>query len=410
MKVGVEAYGCTMSMGEGEWVRRELVSLGHQLVESDDADLVVLNTCMVIQPTENRMLRRIRHLRSKGKRLMVAGCMAVAGTSQVLEADPEAILLPFSRYTELGAIMEDIEPPEGSPGTRAREVVEIVPIAQGCLGSCAYCVTRLARGGLESRPVDLIRRDVKEAVTGGSREIQITAQDTASYGRDIGTDLGELMRSLSSVDGDYRMRVGMMNPDSLSRIIDSYIGSWSSERVFRFLHIPVQSGSDTVLERMGRGYCVEGFLSIVERFRSLHADMSLSTDIIIGFPGETEEDHEASVRLLEEVKPDIVNITRFSPRPGTRAHDMEDQVHGRISKERSRELTDLRFRISLDRNMDRVGQVETCLVTEKGKEDTVVGRTSSYRPVVIASEVELGRFVTVEIVDAAPTHLFGELV
>jgi len=406
----VEAYGCTMSMGEGANFKRELASMGHQLVKSDGADLVVISTCTVIQSTENRMLKRVRELSSNGKKVVVAGCLAVVGAEQVLEADPGAVIMPFDRYDSFRDLVEGCIGRGGFPVSRPREVVEIIPIAQGCMGACAYCITRLARGGLVSRPSEDIVSAAREAVEDGSREIQITAQDTASYGMDNGGNLGDLARSLSALPGEFRIRVGMMTPDSLAKVYNSYLDSWSSPKIFRFLHLPVQSGSDAMLEAMRRRYGVDDFLSIVEGFRSAYPDLVLSTDIIVGFPGETEEDHEKSVRLIERVRPDIVNITRFSPRSGTPAFNMGNKIHGRIVKGRSRELTQLRFSISKEINRSRIGGVEDLLITERGKEGTVVGRTGSYRPVVVMDEIPLGSFVKVEVVEAAPTHLFGRLI
>ena len=410
MRVGVEAYGCTMSMGEGEHLRRELAAMGHDLVESDEADLVVINTCMVIQPTENRMLRRIRDLSSSGKKVVVGGCLAVMGADRINDVDPDAVIMPFHRYPQFREIVRESIGDGGRPNAPARGIVEIVPVAQGCRGNCSYCVTRLARGGLVSRQPSDILSDVKRAVHNGSREIQVTAQDTASYGSDIGTDLAALVRSISMVPGDFRVRVGMMNTDGLKGMMEEYMDSWRSPKVYRFLHLPVQSGSDGVLSRMRRKYTVDDFLSIVERFRSTFPDMTLSTDLITGFPHETEEDHLQSLDLVRRVRPDIVNITRFSARPGTDAFNMEGQVHGRIAKERSRELTDLRFSISEENNLARVGTVENVLITERGKEGTVVGRTGSYRPVVLRDDLTLGTFATVELTEAAPTHLFGKVL
>jgi tRNA A37 methylthiotransferase MiaB len=180
--------------------------------------------------------------------------------------------------------------------------------------------------------------------------------------------------------------------------------------VYKFLHLPVQSGSDGVLKAMGRHYTVDDFKAQVARFRKRYRNLTLSTDVITGFPGETDKDYRKTVELIEWVKPNIVNVTRYSPRPGTPAAKAKNQVPGWMSKERSRELTTLRFRISKSINIGKEGDREEVLVTEKGKNDTYIGRTVSYTPVVIEEGVRLGDFVEVEIVRSAPTHLIGRLV
>ena len=219
----------------------------------------------------------------------------------------------------------------------------------------------------------------------------------------------ELIRKLLSADGEYRIRIGMMNPESLDRILDGLMDVMKDERVYRFIHIPVQSGSDTVLKRMKRRYTVEQFIRIAERMRAVHPDISISTDLITGFPGESEDDHRKSLDLISKISPDTVNVTRFSPRPGTEAMRMNDQVHGRASKGRSREITAMRFSEAEDRNKGLVGRTLRVLVTEEGKNGTMIARSENYRPVIVSGDNELGTFADAEITGCEPTHLFGSV-
>jgi threonylcarbamoyladenosine tRNA methylthiotransferase CDKAL1 len=412
VKVVVEAYGCTMSMGEGERFKRELASMGHEIVDrEDEADLAVLNTCTVIQATENRMVSRIRALSGSGKKLVVAGCLAAVQAPRISEASPEALILPFSEYPEFKTIIEKhFGNGDGSLPLADEGPIGILPIAQGCLGRCNYCITRIARGRLRSQPPSELREQAESMLRSGVRELQVTGQDTAAYGRDIETDLPTIISSLSSIPGDFRIRVGMMNPDTLANIIDRYIPEWGGPKVFKFLHLPVQSGSDALLESMGRKYTAQEFLHQVDSFRRPYPMMTLSTDVIVGFPGESEDDHLLTKELLEKVNPDIVNITRFSSRPGTKAFSMGQKVPGWKAKERSRELTELRFEIAKEINKSLIGKKEQILVTEEGKEGSVIGRTDSYKPVVVRENLSLGESIEVEITEAAPTHLFGDLV
>ncbi|HJH56476.1 MAG TPA: tRNA (N(6)-L-threonylcarbamoyladenosine(37)-C(2))-methylthiotransferase, partial [Euryarchaeota archaeon] len=284
----------------------------------------------------------------------------------------------------------------------------ILPVAQGCLGHCSYCITKFARGDLRSYPADTLLARFDGFLAGGAREILITAQDTSSYGRDIGTDLPALVRSMLQRDGEYRIRLGMTNPDSLSRVVDGILEAMDDDRMYRFVHIPVQSGSDSVLRGMRRKYTVEGFMELVDTLRAGCPDISIATDLICGFPGETDEDHERSVDLIRELRADTVNITRFSARPGTDAASME-QVHGRISAERSAELTRVKNETELDVNAAMVGRRYRALATESGKDGTIL-RTGNYRPVVVRDAVPLGTFVDVEVTENRPTYLLGKLV
>lgn len=412
MRVRVEAYGCTMNQGEGAVLEKKLESLGHEVVQSaEDADLVVLNTCTVIRPTETKMLKRMKEISKQGKQLIVSGCMAAVQPDQVMETAPNALVIsPFEYDLFTPLVTEHFGVGNFTRILEPDFVTAIVPIAQGCLGSCTYCITRIARGKLKSYGMESVVKSCKESVSQGAKELLITAQDTACYGLDVGHNLAELIDAISDIPGKFRMRIGMMNPDSLHKVIDDLILSWDSEKVYKFLHLPVQSGSDRVLKAMGRHYTVDDFKAQVARFRKRYRNLTLSTDVITGFPGETDKDYRKTMELIEEVKPNIVNVTRYSPRPGTPAAKAKNQVPGWMSKERSRELTTLRFRISKSINIGKEGDREEVLVTEKGKNDTYIGRTVSYTPVVIEEGVRLGDFVEVEIVRSAPTHLIGRLV
>jgi len=409
VKVCVETYGCTMNQGEGVRLQRALSSLGHEVVErAVDAALVVLNTCTVIRETEKKMLKRMRELTAQRKQLVVSGCMAVVQQDDILKVAPEAIILPHDKYDDFLSIVRERYGGEFVPiAIKSQEITAIVPIAQGCLGTCTYCITKKARGTLRSLDPSAVVGSAKEALSQGSKEILLTAQDTGCYGFDRNIDLSKLLECIAGLPGEFMVRVGMMNPDSLQSILESLVPAWMNPKVYKFIHLPVQSGSDRMIASMGRGYTTEEFEAQVVTLRNAYPDMTLSTDVITGFPGETDEDHRRTVELIERVKPDILNVTRFSPRPGTPAAKAANQVVGWKSKERSRELTRLRFKISSRPNEGMLGRAERVLVTEGGKQGSVIARTPAYKPVVLHEALDLGQFVSVEIVGSAATHLFG---
>ncbi len=421
-RIYVEVFGCSANLADAEIVSGLLTQAGHKIINGpEEADACVVLTCTVKTPTEHKVVKRLRRLSDKGVNLVVAGCMPKAQRELVMEAVPEASMLGPDDLLEVVDIVEEamggnrVEAVSNRatdktclPRARANPVVHIAPISSGCLGSCSYCIVRRARGSLHSYPADSIVEDTRRALEGDCREIWVTAEDTAAY-RFGGTRLPQLLEELSRLPGRFFIRVGMMNPDQAEPILDELVEAYSSEKVFKFLHIPVQSGNDEVLKRMRRRYTVDDFRRIVARFRDSFPGLSLSTDIICGFPGETEEQFTDSVRLVEEVDPDVLNISRFWPRPGTEAEGMDGQLHGRETKKRSRMLSALWRRLSFEKNRGWMGWRGDILIDELGRGGSVVGRNFAYKPVVLHDQVDLGEFVEVEITGAERGYLLGKI-
>jgi MiaB-like tRNA modifying enzyme len=422
MRVYIEVYGCTMNRGEAA-LMEELIerSRHHVTREAENADVFTLVTCTVIETTERRMLKRIHHISDLNKPLIVAGCMASAQPDTILKHAPHARILEpkdLNKIVELVDIIEE-EAEERYPKCRShmpvflipeRSTTAIIPIAQGCQGECTYCITKVARGELKSRPIEEIINDVKKNVSNGCKEILVTTQDTAAYGEDMDKTLVDLIEPITELEGKFKVRIGMANPSSVLPILEKIVDIYQNEKIYKFLHLPVQSGDDEILRKMGRRYTIKEFKYIVERFRDYFPDITLSTDIIVGFPGETDENFKKSCELIEEIKPDIVNITRFSPRPNTKAKAMKEQIPGWIAKNRSRLLTKLRFEISRRINEGCVGNIEEILITEIGKNKSMIGRTNTYKPVVIKKSIPLGEYLKVKITGAANTYLRGQII
>jgi MiaB-like tRNA modifying enzyme len=438
MYIYFEAYGCTLNSGEAEKMKELARASGHVITsDADESDISVLVTCTVIEPTELKMVRRIKALASENRTLVVAGCMAAVSEEQIMEEVPDAVLIPtpgqvegFSEFLKAADKLnlkevesERVGGEERKRGREGeREITDIsapIPIAEGCLGSCAYCITNLARGRLRSYPVDEILGDISSAVNKGKQEIRLTAQDSANFGTDMddGMNLPELLEMIGSLektkDTDFKVRVGMMNPNSVKPIIAELIEAFRKPHIFKFLHLPVQSGSNSILKSMNRNYEVELFKTIVCKFRDAFPGLTLSTDIIVGFPGETEADHSLTKELIAEVRPNIVNITRFSERPGTPAVKMDGKLHGRVLKARSRELTELCQAVSLKNNQALIGNNFRVLAVERDishYKNTTLARTDEYKPVVIESELELGKLYDVKIISVNESYLVGDII
>ncbi len=397
-----------MNYGEGEELAERMDALGHiRVLSADEADIVILNTCTVVDTTEKRMIKRMNELKAAGKQVIVTGCMAKVQAGRVMVRLPGSLIIPPEDYDGFSDAVSKMYGC-GTPIVQKRSpVTAIIPIAQGCRGNCTYCITRFARGTLRSYSPEEIKERFDRFIDSGVKEVLITAQDTGCYGRDIGTDLGDLIRKLLEKDGEYRIRIGMMNPNSLRPVLNSVLDVFEDERIYRFLHIPVQSGSDHVLDMMSRHYTSEDFFSLIDAIRERYPDMSIATDLISGFPGESNEDHEESVALIRRLRADTVNITRFSPRPGTEAFGMP-QINGRISKERSTELTEVKNATENDVNTNMIGRTYRALVSETSADGSVIARTGNYRPVVIKEDIPLGTFIDATVTDCRPTYLLGK--
>lgn len=435
VRVAFEGYGCTLSYGESRRTRALAEEAGWETTDdASSASVVVIHTCTVIGRTERSMLRRIDTLSMSGRTVMVAGCLprAQAEVVEVLEEDLIVAVLgqePEDVVAALGkvdlSLLDDpmflppVGPHTGSRPDPARRTDAIVPIASGCLGRCSYCITRHAWGALKSSPVDQVVAQARGWMDQGFREVQLTAQDTGAWGRDMGDDqrLPYLVRAVASMDdapGEYRVRVGMLNPESLEPIFDGFVEVLLMPRVYRFVHLPVQAGSDRVLDQMVRRYTVAEWEDLVVRLRKAVPDITLHTDIICGFPGEEDEEFDATLDLIKRVRPDVTNVKAFSPRPNTEAATMEGAIEGPVMKRRTRRASTLVEQTSQRALAFHEGDEVEVLVTEVGKvgTNTMMARDGRYNPVVVADAegLKVGKVVRVRLLEARGVYLMGELV
>ncbi|MBS7625610.1 tRNA (N(6)-L-threonylcarbamoyladenosine(37)-C(2))-methylthiotransferase [Candidatus Bathyarchaeota archaeon] len=418
-----ETYGCASNKSDMEIMLAILEKSGYLEVESpEEATIIIVNTCAVKKVTEDRMLERLRKLRRYRKPIIISGCLPRIDLDSIKKTVPDfsGIIDPtsISEVAEVadavaggsvGEIRFSNKPQDKAslPKRRLNRLVEIIPISEGCLGECTYCCTRFARGRLYAYQPDKIVERVEEAVAEGALEVQITAQDTACYKVD-GYNLGTLLEKIVSIDGEFKVRVGMMNPDHASKIVYELIRAYRSPKVYKFLHIPVQSGSDRILGLMNRRYTVRDFVSLVETFRSEFPTISIATDLIVGFPGESWEDFESTVRLIETTSPDVINISKYAPRPGTEAAKMK-QLESNVVASRSRRLSNLAARFILERNIRMIGVVEEINVIEKNRRNSAFGRTHNYKKVMVGGERFLGERLRVKVTSANLRYLCSEI-
>ena len=356
MKIFLDTYGCTSNKADSQVIQNTLAEQDHNLVPLDTSDVVIVNTCAVKNATESRMISTIKKYTDKGKSVIVAGCLPKINP-RILDRFNVSIV-DCNSYNRLPKALEEIK-----KGNRVvffsddhKDKLKIlhnqdsdfaiVPIAEGCISNCSYCATKHARGNLTSYKTDDIIALIRVLVENGKKKILLTAQDTGCYGFDIKMSFAELLEKIVAIDGDFAVRVGMMNPQHVKGRLNELINVFKNPKILPFLHVPVQSGSDKVLREMRRGYKVADFLEIVETFRREIPNIYISTDIIVGFPTETDKDFEETIKLVEKVQPEKVNISKFYPRPDTAAKKMK-QLPTEIKKQRSTTLANLCRKSSL---------------------------------------------------------------
>jgi len=418
----IETYGCAANRADELVLKEVLRREGWLEVGIDEADVIVLNTCGVKKPTEDRMFSRLSKLSSYGKPIVVAGCLPRINPNRLflyewsVALDPSNVhkiaegcrlaiqgarhlLLERSSLSDKPAF---ISMPLSGP-------IGVIEIQEGCNLACSFCATRFARGRVVSFPPGSIIRALKEIVKKGAWEVWFTGQDVAAYGYD-GIDLPKLLDMVASLEEEFMIRVGMMTPIYAKRVKNG-LAEVLGRKVFRFVHLPVQSGSDKMLKVMARGHKVDLFYELVDFFRSKVENLTLATDIIVGHPGEEEEDFELTVRMLEKTKPDVVNLSKYGDRPGTPASKMK-KLPSHIVAKRSRYLYGLILELMKERNEKWIGWEGSAVVTQRGtKKGTWMARNFSYKPIVIKSDGDvLGARIDVLIEGARTTHLVGRLL
>ncbi len=419
-KIWVEAYGCSASFADSEMISGQIVNGGHTLADSAfDSDLNLVVTCSVKDVTANKMIHRIKSLKSKP--LVIAGCLPKAERHTVEKFSEKASLLgPNSLRKTLDVVnstlrgkrrveLDDVDSSKvGLPKIRINPAIGIVEISNGCMSECTFCQTKLSKGNLTSYRIGDIVRQVKKEISEGCKEIWLTSTDNGCYGFDIDADLPSLINSVCVIQEDFKVRVGMMNPMYMPRIREGLLKSFENDKVFKFLHVPVQSGSDKVLNDMKRGHTVKTFRDVSTKFRKKFPHFTISTDVIVGFPTESKEDFEKTVDLIEETKPNIVNLSRYSQRPGTEAAEWE-QIQVSEVMRRSKIISDLIERISLENNQKWIGWKGNVLFDERA-EGSVKGRNFAYKPIFVKDRIGIGEIHTVKITEAKTHSILGKII
>ena len=432
-------FGCQQNVADSEKLSGMCESMGYELTDSaDEAHLIMVNTCAIREHAEQKALSIVgqyKHLKAKKPDLVigVCGCMVaqehrrgelkksypyvdlVFGTT-VLHRFPELLYKKLSEGKRLFCAEDELERPEmveGVPVRRESDYRAWVSIMYGCNNFCSYCIVPYVRGRERSRDKDEIIAEVRELVARGYRDITLLGQNVNSYnkGSADGYDFAALLTELDAIEGDFTLRFMTSHPkDATVALMDAMA---KGKHTARHFHLPMQSGSDAVLKKMNRHYGTERYLSIVDGLRERMPDITLTSDIIVGFPGETEEDFEATLDMLRRVKFDMLFSFIYSPRKGTPAAAMEEQIPDKVKNERFDRLLALQNEIALEKNQLMVGSTVRVLCdgVSKNNKDAYSGRTEGNKIVFFeGNEADTGKFVNVRIDRAEAFALYGEKI
>src|ERR671910_486964 len=425
--VWIEAYGCSANIADSEIIAGTLNSHGYNIVNCiDEADLNIIVTCSVKDSTEHKMLHRIKQLTLDNKPLIVAGCLAKTERKKIERINSKVSLLgpnSLDRSIESANLalsnnktvfLEDSSIEKiNLPKIRLNKSISIVEIASGCLSNCSFCQTKISKGNLKSYRPGSIVAQIKNDINDGCNEIWLTSTDNGCYGKDINSNLVELLKLCTQLEGDYKIRVGMLNPMYLSEILyDLILVYKNEEKIFKFLHIPVQSGSNKILKQMYRGHDIKIFKKAVYEFRKSIPEITIATDVIVGFPNETEEDFKLTMDLIKEYEPDIINISKYSQRSGTVSSRLKN-IPSDQKKLRSTILHSISREISKKRNTLWKGWIGDVYIDEITN-TLVQGRNYAYKSVIINNSdtlnLNVGQIIKVKVVDSSQYSLFAEFL
>jgi MiaB-like tRNA modifying enzyme len=430
----IETYGCAANQADSAIMEGILRDSGYEKTSFEQANYVIINTCAVKQATENKIRARLKELHEfsqahPSKKIIIAGCLPLISPNYIDKIKKiiptSSAIVDLNSIVKISDILSRIEKGENHLVLTSEEKIDkshyltkhrtekltgTIPISEGCIGACTYCCVKNARGDLNCYKPDSILETVKHYLQQGIKQLYLTSQDCSNY-KYNSTQLADLLRKINHLPYDFFLRLGMVNPRFLHQHLDQIIEILSFDKVYQFIHLPIQSGSSKILQKMNRPYTITDVLGKIAILREKFPYLTISTDIICGFPGETEYDFYKTINFIKWLRPEILNISQFTPRPGTKAKKM-DQLKSEVIKERSTRLSKV-FRRSLDFiNNKWMGWEGRILVLHPGDEDNqAFGRNFAYKNVFLNGyQGDFGKFVKVRITDVKGFNLYGDII
>lgn len=430
--VYIETYGCQMNFADTEIVLGVLKKQGYTVAQNpEDADIILLNTCSIRDNAEQRIYGRLgnlKNLKTKKPELVlgILGCMAERLRKDLIEEKkivdvvvgpdeyrrlPEYIDVAFNGDKGIGVKLSRTETYDDIEPHREDGLSAWISVMRGCDKFCTFCVVPFTRGRERSRSLNSIVKEIEDLSARGFKEVTLLGQNVNSY-RDGVNDFADLLAASAKVDPSMRIRFTTSHPQDLSDKLLYTIAE--HQNICNYIHFPVQSGSNRILELMNRTYTIEHYLNLIEKAKKIIPGVSFSTDIIAGFPTETWEDHFATLEVMRQVRYDGAYMFKYSPREGTKAYKMGDDVPEEVKTKRLQEIIDLQQQISYEINQNLIGKEEIVLIEgfSRKSDEFLSGRTDTNKVTIIPahSDIKPGDYVRVKINKATSATLFGEYI
>lgn len=423
-----ETYGCTANYNSTEIMKGLVKQAGLNITNDENfAEMIIINSCIVKEPTEEKIRRRVDDLLKQNKKIILAGCMPRLNRQKLQH--PNLFLLDTTHVKDIVNLLKDIQSNQydekkylslrkevklNLPKVPKEKIIGINQISEGCLGECSYCIARLAKGKLSSYPLNEIINSITHDLESGAKEIWLTSQDCANYGNDAKEhSLPKLLKEILKLKYKFHLRVGMMDSNNILPILDELVEIYKNPKMFKFLHIPIQSGSNKILKSMKRKYKREDIQKIIRVFRKEFPDMHISTDIIVGYPEETDEDWKQTLELIKEMSPETINPSRIYFRQKTEAYKIpkEKRTDEKTITQRTTELGKLHKEICNENQKRFLGKEIEVLVDQIGFPGTYLSRDENYKLIAVNSKEKiLGKKIKAKIKQVSSHYLIGGIV
>jgi|ETNmetMinimDraft_2_1059921.scaffolds.fasta_scaffold20819_1 MiaB-like tRNA modifying enzyme len=430
----IETYGCSANQNNSEILAGLLTSSGFQITNNKEiADTVILNTCIVKNKTENKIKRKIQD-QSKTKQLtIITGCMPDTDSKNIKQLNPKALLLGTKH---LKSIVKTIQDKESTlsilnnsdntinhnkekeekillPKIPLNNLISITQISEGCLSNCTFCKTKLSKGNLHSYTQEKIIRSIKNDLEAGAKEIWLTSQGNGCYGMDRGSrELPELLTKILSLPHRFKLRLGMMNPQHVPPILNQLLEIYKNKKMYKFIHLPIQSASNKILKDMKRPYKIEEVNQIIKLFKDSFPNITIATDIITGYPTETETDHQLNLNFITKHKPNILNLSKFSKHKNTQAQSLKELPIETLNKRNSEIMRQHRNTASENKQHFKNQTLKVLVNKKTYLENIYEARDENYNIILIKSKDKsiLGKTIEVKITKLGVHHMIGEIL
>jgi len=428
--VYIETYGCAANQNNSEILAGLLTQAGYIITNNEElANIIIINSCVVKGKTENKIKRRIQDLKSfaKNKLLIIGGCMPETDAKALKKLNKEAIFLGTHHFKDALNLIRDYSEQKldyikqdkyletqkelklNLPKIPQNKLISIHQISEGCLGCCTYCKTKLAKGQLHSYPTKELLKSIESDLSQGAKEVWITSQDNGAYGLDNKTtNLPKLINEITELKHKFKLRNGMSNPNHILPILDQLIESYKSDKVFKFLHIPIQSASNKILKDMNRKYTIEQAETIITEFKKEIPDIVIATDIIVGYPTETEKDHKANLDFINKHKPPVLNLSKFSKHKGTEASKLKELPIKTINN-RTTELMKAHRQTAEQEKEKFKDKTIKVLVDKRLGDNLHQARDENYNKILLKCDKEmLGKSIDAKITEIGVHHMIAK--